>query len=80
MPTETEPWRPLTENENRQRGVTFPLKKEKCATPWSTDCIEILGIQTSEEWWTVFAQIVLIPQYWQPPNLCSAQLVKRVPD
>ena len=65
MPEETEPWRPLTEAEK---------------TPWSTDCIENSGIQTSEAWWTVFAKIMLIPQCWRPPNSCGAQLVRRVLD
>ena len=79
MPEEAEPWRPLTETEKKAWNA-FPLKKEKCATPWSTDCIENLGIQTSDAWWTVFAKIMLIPQCWRPPNSCGAQLVKRVPD
>ena len=79
MPEEAEPWRPLTEAEKTAWDALSPTN-ERCATPWSTDCIENSGIQTSEAWWTVFAKIMLIPQCWRPPNSCGAQLVRRVPD
>ena len=43
----------------------FLLKNEKCATPWSTGCIENSGIQTSVAWWTVFDKIMRISQCWR---------------
>ena len=58
----------------------FLLKNEKCATPWSTGCIENSGIQTSVAWWTVFDKIMRISQCWRPPNSCSARLARRAPD
>ena len=72
VPERTEPWRPLTEMK-RLRGMHSLQKRKKCATPWFTDCIENLGIQTSGAWWTACVKIVLIQQYWQPPNSCTAR-------
>ena len=62
----------------RMRGTHSLLKSEKFATPWSTGCIENLGIQTSGAWWTVCVKIVLIQQCWRPPNSCTARLARRV--
>ena len=53
---------------------------EKCATPWSTGCIENSGIQTSGACWTVCDKIMFIPQCWRPPISCSARLARRAPD
>ena len=78
MPEKTEPRRPVTEAE--KIAWHFLVKNEKCATPWSTGCIENSSIQTSEAWWTVFDKIVRVPQCWRPPNSCSARLARRAPD
>ena len=75
VPERTEPWRP-----KRRRGMHSLLKSKKCAMPWSTGCIENLGIQTSGAWWTVCVKIVLIQQCWRPPNSCTARLARRVPE
>ena len=73
VPERTEPWRPLTETEKNAWNALC-LKSEKCATPWSTGCIENLGIQTSGAWWTACVKIVLIQRCWQAAKLmhCTA--------
>ena len=71
VPERTEPWRPLTENEKNALSLE---EKEVCTTPWSTNCIENLGIQTSGAWWTVCVKIVLIQQCWPAAKImhCTA--------
>ena len=50
------------------RGMHSLRKRKKCATPWSTGCIE------SGAWWTVCVKIVLIQQCWAAAKLmhCTA--------
>ena len=78
VPESTEPWRPLTETEKNAWNALSPEERE-CATRWFTDCIENLFIQTLGAWWTACVKIVLIQQYWQPPNSCTARPARRVP-
>ena len=78
VPERTEPWRPLTENEKIAWNALSPEEKEVCDALVHRLHRE-LGHSDVRAWWTACVKIVLIQQYWQPPNSCTARHVRRVP-